>query len=109
MATTNAAVKPTQRKRQALRTSSRTRSNSCFMEKCRPSESRFRNHQYVPRMKRQVLLHVAVIDQRVELDLDFGLLAVLGAHQVSTIAGRELTQAADGQHRIQHGHAISIR
>src|SRR5258705_8512249 len=75
----DAAVNAIHRKRQTLRTSSRTRSNSCFMTRPWASESGFRHHQYIAWLERQVLLHVALIQERVELHLDFRLLAVLGA------------------------------
>src|SRR6185437_11427215 len=99
MATMNAAITPSQRKRHALRTSSSTWSNSCFMGGRSPSEAGFRHHQHVAGLERQVLFHVAVIDQRVQFDLDLRVLAVFRAHQAGAIAGGELTQAPDGEYR----------
>src|SRR5271166_4179494 len=108
MATANATAKPYQRKRQAPRTSSTNRSSAGFMTCSRASEAAFGHDEHVARLKRQVLLHLAAVDERVEFDPNLLLLPVDAAYDMRAIAGRELAEAADGQQGVENGHSIPV-
>ena len=67
------------------------------------------DEQDVARLQWDVLAGVAVVDQVIELDLDAGLLAIDDAGDLRAVAGGELAQSADREHRIEHRHALAIR
>src|ERR1700683_258742 len=93
-----------QRKRQMPRSCSRMKSTAAFIY----LENRLWYDQHVARFQRNVLLHIAAVDQVCQLHVQRYLLSVYRTHDASAVAGGKLGQAADGEDRIEHRHTFAI-
>src|SRR5262249_113971 len=59
-------------------------------------------------LQRNVLLHVAAVEQLVEFYVNDRLLPVYHAHHARAVAGCELTEPTDLKHRIEYRHSLAI-
>src|SRR5215467_8913886 len=71
-------------------------------------KNRLRHDQHVAGLQRNVLLHVAAVEQLVEFYVNDRLLPVYHAHHARAVAGCELTEPTDLKHRIEYRHSLAI-
>src|ERR1700733_6751539 len=72
------------------------------------SEARLWYDDYIAGLQFDVLRHVALVDNFLEIDADRHLLAAFGAYNFGAVARCVLPESADSQQGIQHRHAFAI-
>src|ERR1700691_1524711 len=66
------------------------------------------HNEHVTRQQLQVLLHLAAVDESIQLELYVLLLAIDGAGNMRAIAGCELPQSPDCEQGVQNRHAVPV-
>src|SRR3569832_1613215 len=108
-----------QRKRHEARTRWRTCAMASCIEKQLPTgegqskmrwlEPRIGNNQCIARQDVHISFYIAVADQVVDAYVELPLFAVDKSLDARMIAVREGGEAADGDHHVEQGHALTIR